>query len=110
MTFEIMAELRDKSPDALADNSLPEELRGMRPEEMERFAEVLEAHLRTIHQDENTGELRDKTPAEQKAFDYGLRLRDIAIAKIEEHRAVQEVFRRRPKAVEAAMFNLSNLG
>jgi HK97 family phage major capsid protein len=100
-----MAELRDKSPDALADKQLPEELRGKTPEELVQYAEVLEAHLRTIHQDENTGELRDKTPAEQAAFDYGLRLRDIAIKKVEEHRAVQEVFKRRPKAVEAAMFN-----
>lgn len=106
MTFEIMTELRDKSPDSIGDG-LPDELRGKTPEEMQHFVEVLDAHLRTIHQDENTGELRDKTPAEQKAFDYGLRLRDIAITKIDEHRAVQDVFKRRPKAVEAAMFNLS---
>lgn len=104
MTIDIMAELRDKTVDNLGTET-PEELRGKTPDELQHFVEVLDAHLRTIHQDETTGELRDKTPAEQTAFDYGLKLRDIAIKRIEEHRAVQEVFRRRPKAVEAAMFH-----
>ena len=100
MTFEIMAELRGKNADSIGTDT-PEELRGKTPDELQHFVNVLDAHLRSIH----TGVLRDKTPAEQTAFDYGLKLRDIAIAKIDEHRAVQEVFRRRPKAVEAAMFN-----
>jgi HK97 family phage major capsid protein len=85
----------------------PEEIRGMTPDDLQRFVEVLDAHLRAIHQDENTGELRTKTPAEQTAFDYGLKLRDLAISRIDEHRAVQEVFRRRPKAVEAALLNIT---
>lgn len=101
-----MAELRDKSADAIKDNETPEELRGKTPAELEHFVEVLDAHLRSIHTDENTGELRDKTPAEQTAFDYGLKLRDLAIRKLDNHRAVQEVFKRRPKSVEAAMLNL----
>jgi HK97 family phage major capsid protein len=105
VTIEIMAELRDKSADALAAGT-PDELRGKTPDEMQHFVEVLDAHLRSIHTDENTGELRDKTPAEQTAFDYGLKLRDLAIKKLDEHRAVQEVFKRRPKSVEAAMLNL----
>ena len=105
--IEIMTELRGKSADSIGKDT-PDELRGKTPDELQRFVEVLDAHLRTIHQDEDTGELRDKSPAEQTAFDYGLRVRDIAINKIEEHRAVQEVFRRRPKAVEAAMFNAGN--
>jgi HK97 family phage major capsid protein len=106
LTIEIMAELRGKTVDDLG-NTTPDELRGMTPDEMQSFVEVLDAHLRSIHQDEDTGELRDKTPVEQSAFDYGLKLREIAIKKIEEHRAVQEVFRRRPKAVEAAMLNIT---
>jgi len=102
-----MAELRGKSVDDLAAGTTPEELRGMTPDDLQRFVEVLDAHLRSIHQDENTGELRDKSAAEQTAFDYGLKLRDVAITRIEEHRAVQDVFRRRPKAVEAAMLNIT---
>lgn len=105
-TIDILPELRDKHWDDQGAGT-PEELRGMNPDDLQRYVEVLDAHLRSIHQDENTGELRDKTPAEQTAFDYGLKLRDFAIRRIDEHRAVQEVFKRRPKAVEAAMLNLS---
>ena len=100
-----MSELRGKDASLLDDDETPMELRGKTPDELQQFVEVLDAHLRSIHQSDS-GELRDKTPAEQTAFDYGLRLRDRAIVKIDEHRAVQEVFKRRPKSVEAAMFNL----
>jgi HK97 family phage major capsid protein len=103
--IDILPELRDRSLDDL-NSGTPDALRGKTPDELQKFVEVLDAHLRSIHQDENTGELRDKTPAEQTAFDYGLKLRDFAIKRVDEHRAVQEVFKRRPKAVEAAMLNL----
>jgi hypothetical protein len=101
----ILPELRDKRADDLSADKTPEELRGMTPDDMARFVEVLDAHLRSIHQTDE-GELREKSTAEQTAFTYGLKLRDIAISKIDEHRAVQEVFKRRPKAVEAAMLNI----
>lgn len=107
MSIDILPELRDKNPDDLGSQT-PDELRGMTPDQLQKYIEVLDAHLRSIHQDENTGEIRDKSPAEQSAFDYGLKLRDFALNKIESHRAVQEVFQRRPKAVEAAMLNLQN--
>jgi HK97 family phage major capsid protein len=103
---DIAAVLAGKRVEDIGD-ATPEEIRGMTPDDLQRFVEVLDAHLRSIHQDENTGELRDKTAAEQTAFDYGLKLRDLAISRIDEHRAVQEVFRRRPKAVEAALLNIS---
>jgi HK97 family phage major capsid protein len=102
--IEILPELRGKNAEQISDT--PEELRGRTPEELEQYVEVLDAHLRTIHIDEDTGELRDKTSAEQQAFDYGLKLRDAAIRRIEDHRAVQDVFRRRPRAVQSAMLNL----
>lgn len=102
--FEILPELRGKDAASLG-TGVPEELRGKTPDDLQHFVDVLDAHLRSIHQTDE-GELRDKSPAEQTAFDYGLKLRDIAINKIEENRAVQEVFKRRPKAVEAAMLNI----
>lgn len=108
MAIEIMPELRNATADNSDDTNLAEALRGKTPDDLQHFVEVLDAHLRSIHQDENTGELRDKTPAEQTAFDYGLKLRDLAIKKMDEHRAVQEVFKRRPKSVEAAMLNLGS--
>jgi len=104
-TIEIMPELRGKDVTELGD-ATPEELRGKRPEELEQFLKVLDAQLRSIHQNEDTGELREKTPAEEQAFAYGLKLRDKIIARVEEHRAVQEVFARRPKSVVAALNNI----
>ncbi len=98
--------LRDKSVDSLADGVTPDELRGKTPEELERFVEVLDAHLRSLHQTDE-GELRDLSADEQAAFDYGIALREKAVAKVEEHRKIAEIFRRKPKAVERVMANLS---
>lgn len=104
--LEILPELRGKDAAAItATSGYPEELRGKTPEELAQFVDVLDAHLRSIHATDE-GELRDKTPEEQKAFAYGLKLRDLAITRIEEDRAVREVFRRRPKAVQQAMANI----
>lgn len=101
--LEILPELRGKDPaDITKDGGYPDELRGKTPAELATFVDVLDAHLRSIHQDDN-GELRDKSAAEQKAFAYGLKLRDLAIARIDEDRAIKEVFRRRPQAVQAAI-------
>jgi HK97 family phage major capsid protein len=101
--MEILPELRGKdASDIKETDGYPAELRGKTPAELQGFVEVLDAHLLSLHQDD-TGELRDKTPDESKAFAYGLRLRDLAIRRIEEDRAVREVFKRRPKAVQQAM-------
>lgn len=106
--IDIMPELRGKNAEDLnPGNATPEELQHKTPDDLVRFVEVLDAHLRTIHQDDATGELRDKTPAEQTAFDYGLRLRDLALKRIEEHRAVQDVWKRRPQSVQSALMNIS---
>jgi HK97 family phage major capsid protein len=101
----ILEELRGKDAADLTGVEYPEELRGKTPDELVAFVKVLDAHLRSIHQTEE-GELREKTPAEQQAFAYGLKLRDLAIARIDEDRAVKEVFRRRPKAVQQALSDI----
>jgi HK97 family phage major capsid protein len=102
-TLEILPELQGKDAgDITAASGYPPELRGKTPAELEAFVAVLDAHLRSIHQTDE-GELRDKTAVEQKAFAYGLKLRDLAVTRIEEDRAVREVFSRRPKAVERAI-------
>lgn len=101
--LEILPELRGKdASDIKATDGYPPELRGKTPAELATFVDVLDAHLRSIHQDDN-GELRDKTPEESKAFAYGLQLRDLAIKRIEEDRAIKEVFKRRPAAVQTAI-------
>lgn len=110
MNDDILEELRGKDVTALAGDSTPDELRGKTPDELARYVEVLDAHLRSLHQDEDTGELREKSADEQKAFDYGLKLRDKAIAKIDEHRNIQEIFRRKPAAVQRALANIKTGG
>ena len=106
MGIDIITELRDKDPDALGDN-IPEEVRGKTPEQLHQLVEVLDAHLRSLHQTD-TGELRDLSVAEDKAFRYGLKVRESAIARIEEHRAITEVFTRRPAAVKAAYAHIKS--
>jgi HK97 family phage major capsid protein len=101
--LEILPELRGKDPDDIKEtDGYPPELRGKTVAEFVTFVDVIDAHLKSIHQDDN-GELREKTPAEQKAFAYGLKLRDLAIRRIEEDRAIKEVFKRRPAAVQTAI-------
>jgi HK97 family phage major capsid protein len=101
---EILAELRGKDVANLTGDT-PDELRGKTPDELQAFLEVLDAHLRSLHQTDE-GELRDKTPDEAKAFAYGLALRDKLVSRLEEHRAIAEVFRRRPQQVQQAYTNI----
>lgn len=103
-SIEIMEEIRGKSADSLG-KEVPDELRNKTPQELEQFLTVLDAHLRSLHQTEE-GELRQLTDAEDTALRYGLAIRDRCISMIDEHRAITEVFARRPKAVQAAMANL----
>lgn len=104
----ILDALRGKNADDLKDDRLPDELRGKTPDELEKFVKALDLGLRSLHQDEDSGELREKSAEEQAAFDYGLQLRDKAMKRLEEHRNITEVFRNRPKTVERAMFNVLN--
>lgn len=105
MPIDILEELRGKDPNAIGEGR-PDELKGKTPAELRAFVQVLDAHLRDLHQTEE-GELRDKSPDEQTAFDYGLVLRDRAIDLIERDAAVQDIFRRKPKAVQTALANLN---
>lgn len=109
--LEILPELRGKETGPALQgwkptDPIPDELRGKTPDELVAWISVVDAHLRSIHQDDDTGELRDKTPDERMAFEYGLALRNIAEKIIEEHRAISEVFRRRPASVQAALAHI----
>lgn len=105
-TIEIMEELRGRTTEEATDaRHIPDVLRGKTPTELQQFVEILDAHLRSLHQSDE-GELREKSDDEQAAFDFGLAIRDRAIAMIEENRRVQEIFRRKPKAVEQAFANI----
>ncbi len=103
--MDIIEELRDKDPDSI--EGTPDEVRNKTPEQLRQLVDVLDAHLRSLHQTD-TGELRDLSVAEDKAFRYGLAVREAAIKRIEEHRAVSEVFARRPEAVKRVYANIRN--
>jgi HK97 family phage major capsid protein len=100
----ILEEMRDKDPASI--DGVPDEVRGKTPDELVQLVEILDAHLRSLHQ-EDSGELRDLTPSEDKAFRYGLEVRQAAMKRIEEHRAVSDVFSRRPEAVKRVYANIS---
>jgi HK97 family phage major capsid protein len=82
-----------------------DDLRGRTPEELRQMLEVLDAHLRSLHQSDE-GELRDMSADESAAFDLGIEIREEIVKRIENHARVSEIFRRRPKAVEQAMSNI----
>lgn len=94
----------DEQPNRLLPQTL-EDLRGKTPEELRQMVEVLDAHLKDLHQNE-VGELRSLDEAEQKAFDLGLEIRESAIKMVEEHQRISEIFRRRPQAVQQVYANI----
>src|SRR5262245_33865530 len=103
---EILAGLSTKDADALGD-SVPDEVRNKTPDELVQLVDLMDAHLRSLHQEEN-GEVRDMSVDESRAFAYGLRVREAAMKRIEEHRALAEVFGRRPNAVKKVYANIRN--
>lgn len=107
MLDSILEEMRGKDADALAPDAIPDEVRHKTPDQLRELVEVMDAHLRSLVY-EDTGEMRDMSPDEDKAFKYGLRVREAARKRIEEHRAISEVFTRRPEAVKKVYANIRN--
>ena len=92
------------------DRFLPEsmdDLRGRTPDELRKIFEVLDAHLKSLHQGDD-GELREMDDAEQSAFDFGMTMRTRILDLLEEHRKIAEVFMRRPETVQRAYQNLAH--
>jgi HK97 family phage major capsid protein len=82
-----------------------DDLRGRTPDELRKLFGVLDAHLKSLHQTDD-GEIRELDDAEQAAFDLGMKMRDEILNRLEEHRKISEVFRRRPEAVQQAYANI----
>lgn len=85
-----------------------EDLRGKTPEDLYEIVTLVDAHLKDLHQNER-GELRELDEAEQSAFDTLLQVRDKAMLMLDEHRKVQEVFKRKPKSVEVGFNSLGGM-
>lgn len=87
---------------------LPEsmdDLRGRTPEELRTTLEVLDAHLKSLHQTDE-GELRELSDEEESAFNLGMQLRTAIMDKLDNHTRIAEVFRRRPAVVQQAYANI----
>jgi HK97 family phage major capsid protein len=98
----------DTTTDAKPDPALPytlEDLRGKTPEELHRIVVQLDERLRALHQTPE-GELRVLEDHEKRAMTLGLQIRAQALAMLEEHNQIAEVFRTKPKAVQGALANL----
>lgn len=84
-----------------------EDLRGKTPEELYEIINIADAHIRSLHQDERGG-LRTLDDAEKAAMKVALDVREAAEKRLEEHRAVQEVLKRRPQSVQVALRNMGH--
>src|SRR6266487_4103920 len=76
-----------------------EDLKGRTPDEISDIIDVVKAQIRSIHQDEN-GELRILDTDEKRAMQILVEVHTKAEEMYEEHRRVNDVLRRRPKAIE----------
>lgn len=101
---KLLEDIRGKSVSDINDG-VPDEVRSKSPDDLHQLIDICDAHLRSLHQ-EDTGEIRSLTPTESLAFDYLIEVRNAAMKKIEEHRALSEVFARRPASVKTAYANL----
>src|SRR5215813_6628801 len=82
-----------------------DDLRGRTPEELRQMFELVDAHAKSLHQNDD-GELRDLDEAEQSAFDLAMEMREAILNRIDQHVKRAEIFRRRPQAVVQAMTNI----
>lgn len=82
-----------------------DDLRGRTPDELRTMLEVLDAHLKSLHQSDE-GELRDLTDEEEGAFNLGMQMRTEIMDRLDKHTKIAEVFRRRPEVVQQAYANI----
>jgi HK97 family phage major capsid protein len=90
---------------AVAYPNLINDLRGKTPLELEQMVPVLDAHIQTLHMDERGG-IRELEADEDTAFRSLISLRQQVLGRLEEHRKVEEVLRRRPERVNVALRSL----
>jgi len=82
-----------------------DDLKGLTPDELRNTLEVLDAHLRSLHQTDE-GELRDLSDDEEAALETGIEIRKEIVAKLDKHARISEIFRQKPQAVKQALSNI----
>lgn len=98
-------EIRGKTVADIPADGVPEELRGLTPDQIHETVQVIDAKLRDLNQGEN-GELRHLDANEQQAFDYLIGLRGAAIKRLEQHRSLVEVLQRETPSVKRVYANI----
>jgi HK97 family phage major capsid protein len=76
-----------------------DDLKGRTADEVSDIIDTTKAQIRELHQSEN-GELRQLTDTEKTAMKILLDVHDRALEMYEEHRAINDVLRKRPKSIE----------
>jgi HK97 family phage major capsid protein len=76
-----------------------EDLKGRTPEEISDIIDVTKAQIRELHEGDN-GELRHLTDTEKHAMKILLDVHERALEMYEEHRQINDVLKKRPKAIE----------
>jgi HK97 family phage major capsid protein len=82
-----------------------EDLRGKTPEELYDLINVVDAHIKDLHTDDR-GAVQILNDAEKSAMKTLLAVRAEAETMMAEHRAIQDVLKRRPQSVERALNNI----
>jgi HK97 family phage major capsid protein len=89
-------------------NLLPDDLKqveGRTPDELRDNLELVEAHIRSIHQND-AGELRELSEVENAAMHMAIETRTQILDRLARHAEIQKVFERKPEAVQRAMTNI----
>ena len=84
-----------------------DDLRGKAPDELYELITIADAHIRALHQDERGG-LRTLDDAEKAAMKILLDVREGAETRLAEHRAIQDVLKRRPESVQTALNSMGD--
>lgn len=87
------------SDETRTDDPVVDELRGKTADEVLEIIDVTRAKITELHMTPE-GELRNLTDAEDKALAHLLKLNERAKKMYEEHRAISDVLRDRPKVIE----------
>lgn len=96
-----------EQPDEQRATLTLDDLRGKTPEELYEVINIADAHIKSLHQDERGG-LRTLDDAEKAAMKIALDVREAAEKRLEEHRSIQDVLKRRPASVQVALRNMGH--
>lgn len=89
----------EKDTDKETKSYTLDDLKGRTPAEISDIIDVTKAQIRDLHEGEN-GELRQLSDTEKTAMKILLDVHERSLEMFEEHRAINEVLRKRPKAIE----------